>query len=161
MDRMPINGAVSGRGGNRHWGGFGHRLVIGDERRSSKVKVRQGFQPDPVTRERTLASGTPPIEYVFGAQRRIVGQICNLSYRRFVIGKASESSNALVLAGVPQNTILRSTDYKLITNLRYAKQVDFLNISGAVQRSKQSGIYTSSRFDTLQSPMPHESFQLR
>ena len=38
---------------------------------------------------------------------RSVAQLCNLLYRRFVIGRASESSSALVLADVPQNTILR------------------------------------------------------
>src|SRR4030095_13727402 len=45
--------------------------------------------------------------YVFGAQRGLVAQICNLPYRRFVIGRASESSSALALADVPQNAILR------------------------------------------------------
>ena len=41
------------------------------------------------------------------AQRGLVAQICNLPYRRFVIGRASESWSALALADVPQNAILR------------------------------------------------------
>jgi hypothetical protein len=44
---------------------------------------------------------------VCNAQREVVAQICNLPYRRFVIGRASESSNALALADVQQNAILR------------------------------------------------------
>src|SRR6266571_1327742 len=36
--------------------------------------------------------------YVLSAQPALVAQICNLPYRRFVIGRASESSNALGLA---------------------------------------------------------------
>ena len=38
---------------------------------------------------------------------RLVAQICNLPYRRFVIGMASESSSALALSDAPQNAILR------------------------------------------------------
>jgi hypothetical protein len=44
---------------------------------------------------------------VFSAQRGVVAQICNLPYRRFVIGGAFESSSTLLLADVPQNAILR------------------------------------------------------
>jgi len=44
---------------------------------------------------------------VFSAQRGVVAQICNLPYRRFVIGRTSESSNALALADRLQNAILR------------------------------------------------------
>jgi hypothetical protein len=42
------------------------------------------------------------VVYVFS-----VAQICNLLYRRFLIGRASESSSAPALAELPQNTILR------------------------------------------------------
>jgi iron(III) transport system permease protein len=51
----------------------------------------------------------PPYEhqerskYVFSAQRGLVAQVCNLPYRRFVIGRASERKSALALADVPQN----------------------------------------------------------
>jgi len=44
----------------------------------------------------------PEGEYVFS-----VAQICNLPYRRFVIGRAPAISSALALAGLPQNAILR------------------------------------------------------
>src|SRR6266508_3577654 len=44
---------------------------------------------------------------MFSALRSLVAQICNLPYRRFVIGRASKSSRALALANVPQNAILR------------------------------------------------------
>ena len=44
---------------------------------------------------------------IVSAQCGRVAQICNLPYRRFVIGRASKSSSALALADVPQNTILR------------------------------------------------------
>ena len=49
----------------------------------------------------------PPSTYEFSAHRSLVAQICNLLYRRFVIGRASESSKALALADLPQNAILR------------------------------------------------------
>ena len=49
----------------------------------------------------------PPTGYVFSLQRRPVAQICNLPYRRFAIGRASESSSALALGGASQNAILR------------------------------------------------------
>jgi hypothetical protein len=45
--------------------------------------------------------------YVLSAQPALVAQICNLPYRRFVIGRASESSNAPGLADMQQNAILR------------------------------------------------------
>jgi hypothetical protein len=46
---------------------------------------------------------------VFRAQRGLVAQICNLPFRRFVIGNASESSSALAFADVPQNTAARQS----------------------------------------------------
>src|SRR6185295_2857146 len=45
--------------------------------------------------------------YMFSTERGLVAQICNLPYRRFVIGRASESSSPLALTTVPQNAILR------------------------------------------------------
>jgi hypothetical protein len=41
------------------------------------------------------------------AKRGVVAQICNLPYRRFVIGGASARTRALALADVLQNAILR------------------------------------------------------
>ena len=52
-------------------------------------------------------SARPRPRYVFSAYLSVVAQICNLPYRRFVIGRASESSSALALAHVWQNAILR------------------------------------------------------
>jgi hypothetical protein len=59
---------------------------------------------------------------MFSAQRGFVAQICNLPYRRFVIGRAPESSSVFVLADAQQNTILRHSILPIITNLRYANQ---------------------------------------
>src|SRR6185295_2580505 len=55
--------------------------------------------------------------YVFSAQRVLVAQICNLPYRRFVIGRASETSSALELADVPQNAILRYSRLQICATL--------------------------------------------
>jgi hypothetical protein len=60
-----------------------------------------------------------PPRMCLGTQPGVVAQICNLPYRRFVIGGASENSSALALAGVPQNAILRYGRLQIITNLRY------------------------------------------
>jgi hypothetical protein len=46
-----------------------------------------------------------------------VAQISNLPYRRFVICGASESSNALALADVPQNAILRYSRLQICATL--------------------------------------------
>jgi hypothetical protein len=51
-------------------------------------------------------------QLVFSAQHGIVAQICNLPYRRFVIGRASESSSPLALAGKLQNEFCDTADYK-------------------------------------------------
>ena len=56
-------------------------------------------------------------EYLFCAQSGLVAQICNLPYRRFVIGRASESSTALAIAGVPQNAILRYSRLQICATL--------------------------------------------
>jgi len=56
-------------------------------------------------------------QHVFSAQRGLVAQICNLPYRRFVIGRGPESSRRT-------GTCLRAAEYnsaiQQITNLRYA-----------------------------------------
>jgi len=54
--------------------------------------------------ENVCTSNVLPTSYLFSAQRGIVAQICNLPYRRFVIGRASEGSSALALADVPMAT---------------------------------------------------------
>ena len=54
---------------------------------------------------------------VFSARRGLVAQICNLPYRRFVIGGASENSSALVLADAPQNAILRYSRLQICATL--------------------------------------------
>ena len=62
------------------------------------------------SRLRVSCSPSPQLslsgEYVFSVRRGVVARICNLLYRRFVIGRASESSSHLTLAAV-QNAILR------------------------------------------------------
>jgi hypothetical protein len=55
--------------------------------------------------------------YVFSTQRGVVAQICNLPYRRFVIGRTSESSNALALADRLQNAILRYSRLQICATL--------------------------------------------
>src|SRR6188474_2665435 len=55
--------------------------------------------------------------YVFSAQRGLVAQICNLPYRRLVIGRASESSSAPALVNVPQNAILRYSRLQICATL--------------------------------------------
>ena len=55
--------------------------------------------------------------YVFSVQRRLVAQICNLPYRRFIIGTASGNSSALALADVPQNAILRYSRLQICATL--------------------------------------------
>ena len=55
--------------------------------------------------------------YVLSAQPALVAQICNLPYRRFVIGRASESSNALGLADLQQNAILRYSRVQICATL--------------------------------------------
>jgi len=52
----------------------------------------------------------------------LVAQICNLLYRRFVIGRASESSSALALAAALQNEILR---YSAARHCRNQSSADF------------------------------------
>ena len=59
---------------------------------------------------------------IVSVQRGLVAQICNLPYRRFVIGKASESSSALALADVLQNAILR---YSAARRRRNESSADF------------------------------------
>jgi hypothetical protein len=54
---------------------------------------------------------------VFSARRGLVAQICNLLYRRFLIGRASESSCALAVADVPQNAILRYSRLQICATL--------------------------------------------
>ena len=58
--------------------------------------------------------------YKSNPQRGRVAQICNLPYRRFVIGRASESSSVLALADVAQNAILRYTTARRTRNQRSA-----------------------------------------
>ena len=65
----------------------------------------------------TLALTPALPSYVFSAQRGFVAQICNLLYRRFVIGRASERSSALALADVPQNAILRYSRLQICATL--------------------------------------------
>jgi len=57
----------------------------------------------------------------FSAQSGLVAQICNLPYRRFVIGITSESSTALALADVPQNAILRYSRLQICATLKTYK----------------------------------------
>src|SRR6266542_2996317 len=57
---------------------------------------------------------------MYSAQRGPVAQICNLPYRRFAIGRASEDSSALTLADVPQNAILRYSAARQNRNQRSA-----------------------------------------
>jgi len=56
---------------------------------------------------------------IVNAQRG-VAQICNLPYRRFEIGRASESSRALTVGNVPQNPILRYSAARRNRNQRSA-----------------------------------------
>jgi len=73
------------------------------------------------SRLRVSCSPSPQLslsgEYVFSVRRGVVARICNLLYRRFVIGRASESSNALALAEVPQNAILRYSRLQICATL--------------------------------------------
>jgi hypothetical protein len=50
-------------------------------------------------------------------QHLLVAQICNLPFRRFVIGKGPESSSALKLSRVPQNAILRYSRLQICATL--------------------------------------------
>jgi len=60
--------------------------------------------------------------FAFRAQRGLVAQICNLPYRRFVIGNASESSSALAFTGVPQKATPR---YSAARQSRNQSSADF------------------------------------
>ena len=51
-------------------------------------------------------------EYVSSAQRGVVAQICNLPYRRFVIGKTSESSSATARPTCRRMQFCDTADYK-------------------------------------------------
>ena len=55
--------------------------------------------------------------YMFSEQRGLVAQICNLPYRRFLIGRASEISSALSFTDVPQNAILRYSRLQICATL--------------------------------------------
>jgi len=57
-----------------------------------------------------------------GREAQGVAQICNLPYRRFVIGCASESLSAVALADRPQNAILR---YSAARQSRNQSSADF------------------------------------
>jgi hypothetical protein len=70
---------------------------------------------------RSLPTGRNRV-YLFGAHPGLVAQICNLPYRRFAIGKASESSSAPALADMPQNAILR---YSAARRCRNQSSADF------------------------------------
>ena len=71
----------------------------------NRVKHDLALDTNPNIEPKSLPEGAHP--YVFNARRGLVAQICNLPYRRFAIGRASESSSALALADLPQNAILR------------------------------------------------------
>jgi hypothetical protein len=62
-------------------------------------------------------SARPRPRYVFSAQLSVVAQICNLPYRRFVIGRACENSSALALADATQNAILRYSRLQICATL--------------------------------------------
>ena len=71
--------------------------------------------------------------YVFSAQRGVVAQICNLPYRRFLIGRASDSSSvphlltcppeALRQVDVPQNAILRYSRLQICATPKHTDSV--------------------------------------
>jgi hydrogenase/urease accessory protein HupE len=73
---------------------------------SEIVRIRSAGRLDlPLTRP---AATLPPTGgYVVSAPVGLVAQICNLLYRRFVIGRASDGSSVLAVADAPQNAILR------------------------------------------------------
>ena len=58
--------------------------------------------------------GVPP-PCLFGVAQ--ICNICNLLYRRFVIGNASETSSALAFADAPQNAILRYSRLQICATL--------------------------------------------
>jgi len=64
-------------------------------------------KPKRTTTPGTVKRRESPGRYGFSPERCLVAQICNLPYRRFVIGRASESSNTPGPADVQQNAILR------------------------------------------------------
>ena len=96
-----------------------------------------------VTKRINERAGEPALlAYVFSARRDLVAQICNLPYRRFTIGRASESSSALVLAGALQNPILRysrlqicATVYRRFTIGRASESLSALILAGAPQNA--------------------------
>src|SRR6266511_5124025 len=67
-----------------------------------------------------LGSEVKSVSCPCGAQRGLVAQICNLPYRRFVIGRASERSSELALLDAPQNAILRYSAARQSRNQRSA-----------------------------------------
>ena len=80
---------------------------------------------------------------VFNEQRDVVAQICNLPYRRFVIGKTSKSSGALSLTDGPQNAILR---YRLqICATPKASRCVIVDDSPAFRKSPQDQREQSAR----------------
>ena len=77
-----------------------------------------------------------PKQYGFSAQRGLVAQISNLPYRRFVIGRAFESSSALALADLPQNAILRYSRLQICATLKTYQAVDLAEGSCKDDESK-------------------------
>src|SRR6188768_2529112 len=76
-----------------------------------------------------LTGGSRSDQHQFRIQRDLVAQICNLPYRRLVIGRASESSSVIALAdpssGGPAEGPAAECNSAIqqITNLRYAKHI--------------------------------------
>src|SRR4026208_1136066 len=94
--------------------------------------ARDGDPCPTICREISHAGGGSRRRAAAPARRAFVfrvAQICNLPYRRFVIGRASESSSALTLAdpssGGPAEggrAAECTSAIQQLTNLRYAKQ---------------------------------------
>ena len=95
-------------------------------------KSEEGTLPEPLLTERKGL-----ISPVLSAQRDSVAQICNLPYRRFVIGKASGTSSAVPLADMPQNAILRYSRLQICATLNTYAASPRLNLRRA-RRSANS-----------------------
>ena len=81
----------------------------GDSSTPSSMRARRVVQ--------VMPPPSPRPRYLFSAQLGVVAQICNLPYRRFVIGRACENSSALALADAPQNAILRYSRLQICATL--------------------------------------------
>ena len=89
--------------------------------------------------------------YVFSMQSGLVAQISNLPYRRFVVGRASESSSALPVADPSSGSPAEGG--------RAAECNSAIQRSAAKPHPKERGVYAASTLEVPQAVKREEALE--